>query len=35
MTDGLDVVDRLEGAATDGRDRPTEPLLIESIELAD
>ncbi len=35
VTDGLDVVDRLEAAPTDGRDAPTEPLVIESIELAE
>ncbi len=34
VTGGLDVVDRLEAAPTDGRDSPTEPLVIESIEFA-
>ena len=28
VRDGLDVVDRLEAAPTDGRDAPTEPLVI-------
>jgi cyclophilin family peptidyl-prolyl cis-trans isomerase len=35
VTDGLDVVDKLEGVATDGADRPTEPIGIASIELSD
>jgi peptidyl-prolyl cis-trans isomerase B (cyclophilin B) len=34
VRDGMDVVERLEGVATDGRDMPVEPLLIESIELS-
>jgi cyclophilin family peptidyl-prolyl cis-trans isomerase len=34
-TDGLDVVDKLEGVATDAADRPTEPIGIASIELSD
>jgi peptidyl-prolyl cis-trans isomerase B (cyclophilin B) len=34
VTDGLDVVDRLEAAETDGRDMPVEPLVIERIELS-
>jgi cyclophilin family peptidyl-prolyl cis-trans isomerase len=33
VTEGLDVVDRLEGAQTDAADRPAQPLLIESIVL--
>jgi peptidyl-prolyl cis-trans isomerase B (cyclophilin B) len=33
VTEGLDVVDRLEGAETDAADRPAQPLLIESIVL--
>jgi cyclophilin family peptidyl-prolyl cis-trans isomerase len=35
VRDGLDVVDRLEGATTDGRDAPTPPISIDSIELSD
>jgi peptidyl-prolyl cis-trans isomerase B (cyclophilin B) len=31
VTEGLDVVDRLEGAGTDAADRPAQPLRIESI----
>jgi peptidyl-prolyl cis-trans isomerase B (cyclophilin B) len=31
VTEGLDVVDRLEGAETDAADRPAQPLRIESI----
>jgi peptidyl-prolyl cis-trans isomerase B (cyclophilin B) len=32
---GLDVVDTLEGIATDGRDRPQQPALIETLEVSD
>ena len=35
VSEGLDVVDRLEAAPTDARDVPTTPLLIESVELGD
>ena len=35
VSEGMDVVDRLEGAPTDGQDRPSEPLGITSIELSD
>ncbi len=35
VTEGLDVVDRLEGVQTDGADRPAEPIGIASIELSD
>jgi cyclophilin family peptidyl-prolyl cis-trans isomerase len=35
VSDGMDVVERLQGAATDGADRPSEPLLIEAITLAE
>src|SRR3981081_2782891 len=35
VTDGLDVVDKLEGVQTDGSDRPAAPIGITSIELAD
>jgi peptidyl-prolyl cis-trans isomerase B (cyclophilin B) len=34
VSDGMDVVDRLEGVSTDGRDRPVEPIGIEAIELS-
>ncbi len=33
VTDGLDVVDKLEGVKTDASDRPSEPIGISSIEL--
>jgi peptidyl-prolyl cis-trans isomerase B (cyclophilin B) len=33
VTAGMDAVDAIEGTATDGRDRPLEPVTIESIEL--
>ena len=33
-TAGMDVVDRLEGVATDDADRPTEPIAIASIDLS-
>jgi len=35
VTDGLNVVDKLEGVATDGSDRPVEPIGIASIELSE
>ena len=34
VSEGMDVVDRLEGVATDGSDRPTEPIGIASIEFS-
>jgi cyclophilin family peptidyl-prolyl cis-trans isomerase len=34
-TDGLDVVDKLEGVQTGGGDRPVEPVGIASIELSE
>jgi cyclophilin family peptidyl-prolyl cis-trans isomerase len=34
VTDGIDVVDKLEAVATDGADRPVEPIGIASIELS-
>ena len=34
VTSGMEVVDALEGLPTDGRDRPTEPATIESVEFA-
>ncbi len=33
VTDGMDTVDTIEGLQTDGRDRPVEAPVIESIEL--
>jgi cyclophilin family peptidyl-prolyl cis-trans isomerase len=35
VSDGLDVVDRLESADTDAGDRPREPLAIETLVVAD
>jgi cyclophilin family peptidyl-prolyl cis-trans isomerase len=35
VTDGIDVVDKLEGVATDASDRPTAPIGIASIELSE
>ena len=35
VTEGMDVVDRIEGTPTDRADRPVEPIRIESIELGD
>jgi cyclophilin family peptidyl-prolyl cis-trans isomerase len=34
-TAGMDVVDRLEGVATDDADRPNEPIAIASIDLSE
>jgi cyclophilin family peptidyl-prolyl cis-trans isomerase len=34
VTEGMDVVDRLNGAETDSRDRPVEPLGIATVELS-
>jgi cyclophilin family peptidyl-prolyl cis-trans isomerase len=33
VTGGMDVVDAIEGLPTDRQDRPSEPPVIESIEL--
>ena len=33
VTEGMDVVDRMEAANTDGRDRPTTDIVIEGIDL--
>src|ERR687885_1794506 len=33
VTDGMDVVDRIEATHTDGRDRPLEDVVIERVEL--
>jgi peptidyl-prolyl cis-trans isomerase B (cyclophilin B) len=35
VTDGMDVVDRIEGTDTDGQDRPRSDIKIESIELSE
>jgi cyclophilin family peptidyl-prolyl cis-trans isomerase len=35
VTDGMDVVDKLEGVDTDASDRPTDPIGIASIELSE
>ena len=34
VTSGMEVVDALEGLPTDGRDRPAEPAVIETVEFA-
>jgi peptidyl-prolyl cis-trans isomerase B (cyclophilin B) len=33
VTSGMDVVDKIEGTETDGRDMPVEPILIEQVEI--
>ena len=35
VTDGMDAVDTIERLPTDSRDRPEEPVVIESVELGD
>ena len=35
VTDGMDVVDRIENVPTAGADRPVEPVTIASIDLGD
>jgi len=35
VTDGMDVVDKLEGVETDASDQPTDPIGIASIELSE
>jgi cyclophilin family peptidyl-prolyl cis-trans isomerase len=35
VTEGMDVVDKIEGKPTDGRDKPTEDVRIESLTIAD
>jgi cyclophilin family peptidyl-prolyl cis-trans isomerase len=35
VSEGMDVVDKLEGVTTDGGDRPSEPVGIDSIELSE
>ena len=34
VTDGMDVIDKLESAETDAQDRPREPQVIERVELS-
>ena len=34
VVSGMDAVDAIEGVETDGRDKPTEPVTIERVELA-
>ncbi|HWH43323.1 MAG TPA: peptidylprolyl isomerase [Thermoleophilaceae bacterium] len=34
VTSGMDAVDKIEGAETDGRDRPVEDAVIEKLEVA-
>jgi cyclophilin family peptidyl-prolyl cis-trans isomerase len=35
VVDGMDVVDSIEGTATDGSDKPLEPQTIERVELSE
>jgi peptidyl-prolyl cis-trans isomerase B (cyclophilin B) len=35
VTAGMDAIDAIEALPTDGRDRPTEPAVIERVELRD
>jgi len=35
VTDGMDVVERLEGVSTDGSDRPVEPVGIDSLSVSE
>jgi peptidyl-prolyl cis-trans isomerase B (cyclophilin B) len=35
VVDGMDAVDAIEGVATDGRDKPVEPQVIERVELSE
>src|SRR4051794_16900727 len=35
VTNGMDVVDQIEGAETDARDKPVDEVRIESVQLAD
>ncbi len=35
VSDGMDVVDRIENVPTAGADRPVEPVVIASVELGD
>jgi peptidyl-prolyl cis-trans isomerase B (cyclophilin B) len=33
VVEGMDVVDRIEGTKTDGRDKPVEDISIEGVDL--
>ncbi len=35
VTEGMDAVDTIEDSDTDGRDKPVEPKIIETVELSD
>ena len=35
VTEGYDVVEKIEATPTDGRDRPQDPQVIEKVELGD
>jgi peptidyl-prolyl cis-trans isomerase B (cyclophilin B) len=35
LTEGSDVVERIQSVVTDGADRPAEPIIIESVALGD
>lgn len=35
ITSGMDVVDKIEGTETDGRDAPVEPIMIESVTITE
>ncbi len=35
ISSGADVIDAIEAVRTDGRDRPTEPITLQSVSLAD
>ena len=35
VTGGMEAVDAIEGLATDARDKPTEPAVIERVELSE
>ena len=35
VTDGMDAVEAIESAETDGSDQPLDPQVIESVELSD
>jgi cyclophilin family peptidyl-prolyl cis-trans isomerase len=35
ITDGMDVVDKIEGTPTDARDKPTDDVRIESLTIAE
>jgi peptidyl-prolyl cis-trans isomerase B (cyclophilin B) len=35
VSDGMDVVERIQGTATDGADRPAEPITVTSLALSE